>query len=694
MAEPVLPSRRFLAMLPPALLATQSPDDVPVALALLGAVEEQWLLLAADVDRVLDDAFADSAAEWALPYLAQVLGLPPDAGRAEIGSATALRRRRGTPAALEDFATVVTGWPARVTEGWKTTLWSQQLRHPVRRTASLSMRAGEHLLAGSELDPVRRSVTPGGPHHPAAATATVYPWQSYRYDQTEVCPLADPGRFTLHPLGLPVPLYLRPGSFEIASDADDERPPGAPPAARPPRSPATLPLPATWRLIEALAPGEITYGPVWQLGADHPLAQGEPGDPALVTLTVDGNPLPWTAIGLTGLPEGGGPAPAAGQILLDPARGVIAIGSSITGTVRATFYRPVSGQLGALASTAQPDDSARTVIVVDPAGGTHPPGQIVVTDLDAAVTAALAAPAATSGLDVEIRLVTSDRLAAPAPITGTPAAQHWRIIAPAGLTPVIVGALSFDAADLTVDVTGCYLEGDVEAGASLTGLALNGVTMNPAAGRQLTVAPGAWTLRLAAGRSQLGPVRADLSAYPIELHDCVVDGAGAVLQPCGPPAPPVVPVPAVAAADRFPPHLVTTACTFAGPVAADTIEASDCLFLDGLTCVVTSGGYVRYSELGPDDDPQAHPPAHQCLTGPRPAVMSDGAESAGYYAPILRTPGSRGASPLLTGASDGGEIGAYHHARRGPLALRLAQRLAEMVPLTIHPHLVVSRSEE
>ena len=100
------PSPSFLAMLPPALLAAQPPDDIPVVLALLGALEEQWLALAADVDRVLDDAFPDSAADWALPYLAELLGLPPDAGRAEIGSATALRRRnpkaspyRATPTA-------------------------------------------------------------------------------------------------------------------------------------------------------------------------------------------------------------------------------------------------------------------------------------------------------------------------------------------------------------------------------------------------------------------------------------------------------------------------------------------------------------------------------------------------------------------------------------------------------------------
>ena len=335
------PSPSFLAMLPPALLAAQPPDDIPALLALLGALEEQWLLLAADVDRVLDDAFPDSAADWALPYLAQLLGLPPDAGRAEIGSATALRRRRGTPAALEDFATVVTGWSARATEGWQSTLWCQQLSHPVRRTASLSMRAGEQLLIGTQLDPARRSVTPGGPDHPAAATATVFPWQVYQYDSTQVCPLTG-NQFALHPLGLPAPLYLRPEPLVIASDAEDELPPGTLPAMRAPRAPGDLPLRATWQLIEALGPGQVSFGPVWQLGSGHPLTGTGPDGPALLALTVDGTPVPWTSIGLTSLPAGGGPAPAPGQILVDPSRGVIAVGSAVTGIVRATFYRPAS----------------------------------------------------------------------------------------------------------------------------------------------------------------------------------------------------------------------------------------------------------------------------------------------------------------------------------------------------------------
>jgi hypothetical protein len=686
MAEP---SRSFLAMLPPALLAAQPPHDVPAVLALLGAIEEQWLVLAADVDRVLDDAFPDSAADWALPYLAQLLGLPPDVGRAEIGSATALRRRRGTPAALEDFAAVVTGWPARVTEGWQTTVWCQQLRHPVRRTASLSMRAGEHLLIGTQLDPARRSVTLGGPDHPAAATTTVLSWQVYRYDDTQVCPLGA-GRFGLHPLGLPAPLYLRPEPLVIASDAEDELPPRTLPARRPPRAPGDLPLRATWRLIEALGPGQVSYGPVWQLGPGHPLTAAGPDGPALLALTADGTPVPWTSIGLTSLPSGSGPAPAADQVLVDPSRGVIAVGAAITGTVRATFYRPASGRIGALASTAEPDDTAGSVIVVDPAGGPHAPGQVVVADLGAAVTAALALP----GPDVEIRLRTNDRLAAPSPMTATPRASRWRIVAPTGLTPVIEGDLTIGLPGATVELAGCYLAGNLIAGADLAGLTLTGITMNPAAGHTLSVEKGAWTLRLSASLCYLGPIRADLSAFPVTLADCVVDGAGVALAPCGAEPAPPPPVPAVAAADQFPPQLHATAVTFAGPVAADTVQATDCLFTGGIHTVVTSAGCLRYSHLGDHDDPTAHPPAHQCLSGPLPTLMSSGAESVGYYAPILAVPGERGADPVLTGASDSGEIGAYHHARRGPLALRLARRLAEMTPLTVHPHLTLSRPEE
>lgn len=689
------PSQRFLRMLPPTLLSVWPPvGDTPAALALLGALEQQWLLLAADVDSVVDDAFPDSAADWALPYLGALLGLPPDAGRREIAYATALRRRKGTPSALEDFAEIVTGWASRAEEGWKITLWCQQLRHPVRRTASLNLRRGEHLLAGTGLDTARRSVTPGGSYHPAAVTADVFPWQVLRYNQVEAVMLPD-GRLAMHPLAASAPLYLAPRPLIIASDAEDERPPGVPPQPRPPRQAAQLPVRVSYRLIEAL--GTVSYGPIWTLDPSHPLTGTVDDGPALVEITEDGVPIPWTSIGLTSLPPAGTLVPAAGQVLLDPSRGVLLPAADVTGVLRTTFYRAVPGTLGPLASTSQPSDDVGVVIVVDPAGGPHPPGQTVVATLGAAITAAQAAATSTSAADVpqvEIRLSTGDRLAAPAPITGSPALTRWRIIAPVGITPAVVGDLSIDLADVQLELSGFFLDGNLTIGPSMAGVDLIGLALDATAGQTVGVDKTAWTARLTATRCLLGPIRADLSAFPITLTECLIDGTGAALMPCGgdPGGDPARA--ALAAIDRFPPDLVATGVTFAGAVGADEVWVTDCLFTTDLRTTVTSTGCVRFCHLGPADDPQAHPAGYHCLSGPLPRFGSVGFDSAGYYAPLINSPSARPDPPLLSGASDGGEIGAYHHTRRGPLALRLAQRLPEMTPLAVHPHLAVAHPEE
>jgi hypothetical protein len=687
--------REFLRMLPPAVVAGWPPDqDTPPTLALLAALQEQWFTLAADVDSILDDAFPDSAADWALPYLAGLLGLPADAGRREIAYATALRRRKGTPAAVEDFGEVVTGWPTRVIEGWRTTLWCQQLRHPVLRTASLDLRHGEHLLVGTGLDPARRTVTPGGPHHPAAVSAEAFPWQLVTYDRVEAAPLGS-GRFAIHPLGVSAPIYLAPRPLDIASDAEDERPPDRPPQPRAPRGAAELPIRAGWRLVDAL--GDVSYGPVWILGAGHPLTATGPAGPALIEVSVDGNPLPWTNIGLTALPPIGAPTPAADQVLLDPARGVLVPGSSVTGTLRTTFYRATPGRLGPAAGTAEPRDDVGVIIVVDPALGSHPPGQIVVGDLAGAVTAALAATTSTSAPDVpqlEIRLATSDRLATPGPITGAPTLTRWRIVAPVGMTPVVVGDLELDLTGVTVELSGFFVSGDVVIGPAMTAVDLTGLTTDATAGKGVRVDPTGWTVRVSATGCLLGPIRADLAAYAIELHDCVVDGRGAQPMPCGGDPGGDLTRSAFAAADRFPPDLVATGVTFVGPVGAGEVWVADCLFTVDLRTTVTSTGCVRYCQLGPADDPQAHPAAYQSLTTPLPPFGDVGLDGSGYYAPLLAAPGPQPAAAVLMAASDGGEIGAYHHARRGPLALRLAARLPEMSPLTLHTHLLIAEPED
>src|SRR3954464_6400543 len=189
--------------LPPAL-REGAPGAPRVLDLLLQGVDRQRELLEQDIDELWQDLFVESCADWAVPYIGALLGLPADAERLEGAYAIALRRRKGTPGALEDFAEVLTGWTARVVEGWQVTTWAQRLGHPPPpRVASFDMRAADRHRIGTPFERNRRSVTPGGPWSPRAATAVVWPWRVRTYVQTEAAPLAVAGaqRFALHPLG-------------------------------------------------------------------------------------------------------------------------------------------------------------------------------------------------------------------------------------------------------------------------------------------------------------------------------------------------------------------------------------------------------------------------------------------------------------------------------------------------------------
>ena len=127
--------------------------------ALLSAIDRQRALLEDDIDQVYEDFFIESCAEWAIPYIAALVGLPADAGRAEVASAVALRRRKGTPAALEDLAEVLTGWTALAVEGWQVTLWTQRLGHPPPpRVAAVDLRSRARHRLGTPFEPARESV--------------------------------------------------------------------------------------------------------------------------------------------------------------------------------------------------------------------------------------------------------------------------------------------------------------------------------------------------------------------------------------------------------------------------------------------------------------------------------------------------------------------------------------------------------
>jgi hypothetical protein len=207
------------------------------------------------------------------------------------------------------------------------------------------------------------------------------------------------------------------------------------------------------------------------------------------------------------------------------------------------------------------------------------------------------------------------------------------------------------------------------------------------------VAPGAWHARLSASRCILPPIQAALAAAPIRLADCIVDGAGLELTGCGPaPAPPArraaVDRPA-AAATGLAPGLEATGVTFAGPVHTETVAADDCVFVDGVDAVHVQAGHLRHCHLGPPGSSPAVPATYRCLTAPAPAFESTAFEAGAYYALALDPD-----QPLLHAASDGGEVGAYHHARRATALGRLRDRIHEFVPLGLRARVELAPWEE
>jgi hypothetical protein len=134
-------SDRFYRLLPSIIRLRDDEQDYALR-DLLRVMGEQANLLEHDIRRMYDNQFIETCEQWAVPYIGDLLGyhaLHPlsqgsDKGQAlliprrDVANTLAQRRRKGTLALLEDLATMVAGWPARVEE-----LGTQVLLHAWRR---------------------------------------------------------------------------------------------------------------------------------------------------------------------------------------------------------------------------------------------------------------------------------------------------------------------------------------------------------------------------------------------------------------------------------------------------------------------------------------------------------------------------------------------------------------------------------
>ncbi|MBI3230620.1 MAG: hypothetical protein HYZ45_10690 [Burkholderiales bacterium] len=211
--------------------------------ALLRVIAEQVNLLEDDIAQLYENWFIETAQDWVVPYLADLVGVTPvaDPGlfaelddaqsralarvlvpRREAANTVYYRRRKGSLALLETIAHDVAQWPARAQEFYRLLGWHQHLNHQHQeraRTVDLHAMAALDLI-GTPFEQLAHSVDvrrisdrhQQGLMNPAAIGMFI--WRLKVYSST-LCAAychekTGPHCYTFSVLGQDMQLYIKP----------------------------------------------------------------------------------------------------------------------------------------------------------------------------------------------------------------------------------------------------------------------------------------------------------------------------------------------------------------------------------------------------------------------------------------------------------------------------------------------------
>jgi hypothetical protein len=200
----------------------------------LRVLDDESLIVEENLAQLYDDMFAETAASWVLPYIAELIGLRGLPGteslnmapRAEVVNTIRYRRRKGTAAVLQQLARDVTRWPARAVEYFELLVSTQYMNHKREHNQStVNIRdAGrlqwantpfERLAEKTDLThlvEVRRIASRRG--HYNIPNIGIHLWRLRDYPVTQ-CPAVpaepnDEQRFMISPLGVNMQLFSHP----------------------------------------------------------------------------------------------------------------------------------------------------------------------------------------------------------------------------------------------------------------------------------------------------------------------------------------------------------------------------------------------------------------------------------------------------------------------------------------------------
>jgi hypothetical protein len=204
--------------------------------ALLALLERELDLLADDVEQLYDDLFIETCAEWVVPYIGDLLGVPvigeqppAQAGRrSQVANTLAYRRRKGTPAVLERVIPDSVGFYARAVELFRFLAFQQTVRQPRPGKGGLFDVRDREAFApvGTPFEEekifrtadVRRIASRRGRYNVPNLALFLWRLATYRMKRRAARALLLPadGRYLADPLGRDLPLFNRPRQNEDA----------------------------------------------------------------------------------------------------------------------------------------------------------------------------------------------------------------------------------------------------------------------------------------------------------------------------------------------------------------------------------------------------------------------------------------------------------------------------------------------
>lgn len=311
--------------------------------ALMAVFADQFAVMEENLDQLYDDLFVETCADWAIPYIGDLIGYEPlhalgqarGLARAEVAHTIALRRRKGTAAVLEQLARDVTGWNARAVEYFQLLATTQYMNHlrpwnhyapDLRRWEPLA-RVGGAFESIAHTVGVRRIDNGSGRFNIPNIGIFLWRLDAYRHTRSPAIRV-DARRYLISPLGAPLQLFTNPVSEDEITHLAE---------------PINVPEPILRRVMsDRLA---LYYGtrPAASAAVDN-------ADPSVV-LYVDGSEVPRTDIAVCNLAdEGVGWAHEApsGRYAIDPVLGRVAVAADLSApsSVEVTYHYGFSADMG------------------------------------------------------------------------------------------------------------------------------------------------------------------------------------------------------------------------------------------------------------------------------------------------------------------------------------------------------------